>query len=120
MGGTAVELERRTLRTVRRLTFSIRAISRLLTCWAFSSRIALRCGWLNMRFLRRFSGWDFGGQALQFLERSLDLVLQRGALRTIQFEGGAGQTPVGPAGNRRYHLQVAQQLGNAGRGRRGF
>jgi hypothetical protein len=46
--------------------------------------------------------------------RPFDLPLQLGALRTIQFDGGAAQPPVGPAGDRRYHLQLAQQLGGTG------
>src|SRR5260370_59057 len=51
--GTVVEFERRTLRTAMREIPSTRAISRLLTCCAFSSRIVVRCAWLNMRFLLR-------------------------------------------------------------------
>src|SRR5450759_5023596 len=51
--GTVVELERSTLRTATREIPSTRAISRLLTCCTFSSRIVVRCAWLNMRFLLR-------------------------------------------------------------------
>ncbi len=43
----------RTLRTATREIPSTRAISRLLTCCVFSSRIAVRCAWLNMRYLLR-------------------------------------------------------------------
>jgi len=40
--------------------------------------------------------------------------LRREALRAIQLDGGtASQSPVGPAGNRRYHLQIAQQGGDS-------
>jgi hypothetical protein len=40
--------------------------------------------------------------------------LRREALRAIQLDGGAaGQSPVGPAGDRRYHLQIAQQCGDS-------
>src|SRR5436853_6040217 len=56
----AIELERRTLRTATQEIPSTRAISRLLTCCAFSSRIVVRCAWLNMRFLfRRCDGVVF-------------------------------------------------------------
>jgi len=44
---------------------------------------------------------------MEFLLRALDLALRRDALRTIQLDGGAGQSPVGPAGDRHYHLQIA-------------
>jgi hypothetical protein len=40
--------------------------------------------------------------------------LRREALRTIQLDGGAaGQSPVGPVGDRRYHLQIAQQCSDS-------
>jgi hypothetical protein len=53
--------------------------------------------------------WDFRGQTIEFLPRAIDLALRREALRAIQLDGGAaGQSPVGPAGDRRYHLQIAQ------------
>jgi hypothetical protein len=47
--------------------------------------------------------------------------LRRDALRAIQLDGGAaGQSPVGPAGDRRYHLQIAQQCGDSSGRRIGF
>ncbi len=52
--------ERRTLRTATREIPITRAISRLLTPFACSSRIVVRCAWLNM-FLLRSDG--FGGGA---------------------------------------------------------
>ena len=57
---------------------------------------------------------DFCGQTIEFLPRALDLALRREALRAIQLDGGAaGQSPVGPAGDRRYHLQIAQQCSDS-------
>jgi hypothetical protein len=47
--------------------------------------------------------------------------LRREALRAIQFDGGAaGQSPVGPAGDCRHPLQIAQQLGDSIGRRIGF
>jgi hypothetical protein len=47
--------------------------------------------------------------------------LHREALRAIQFDGGAtGQSPVGPAGDCRHHLQIAQQFGDSIGRRIGF
>jgi len=47
--------------------------------------------------------------------------LRRDALRAIQLDGGAaGQSPVGPAGDGRYHLQIAQQFGDSIGRRIGF
>jgi len=40
--------------------------------------------------------------------------LRREALRAIQLDGdAASQSPVGPAGDGRYHLQIAQQCGDS-------
>src|SRR6266567_6123557 len=69
--GTVVELERRTLRTATREIPSTRAISRLLTCCVLSSRIAVRCAWLNMRFLLRL---DFFVDTKKLLLNALDLL----------------------------------------------
>jgi len=58
---------------------------------------------------------------MEFLPRALDLAVRRDALRTVQFDGGAaGQSPVGPAGDRHYHLQIAQQFGDSIGQRIGF
>src|SRR5579872_54434 len=46
--GTVVEFERRTFRTATREIPITRAISRLLTPCVYSSRIVVRCAWLNM------------------------------------------------------------------------
>src|SRR6266581_4595909 len=68
---TVPELERRTLRTARREIPNTRAISRLLTCCAFSSRIVVRCAWLNMRFFLRLKS---SVNALQLLLNASDLL----------------------------------------------
>ena len=80
------------MRTVSRLTFSTRAISRLLTLCVFSSRIVVR--WLGSTCSCSCScGWrrDLRGQPVEFLVHPLDLAMRLGALRPIQFDGGAGQ-----------------------------
>ena len=57
---------------------------------------------------------DFRGQTIEFLPRALDLALRCDALRAVQLDAGAaGQSPVGPAGDGRYHLQIAQQCGDS-------
>jgi hypothetical protein len=67
-----------------------------------------------MRLLLGWWEWDFRGQTIEFLARALDLALRREALRAIQLDGGAvGQSPVGPAGDCLYHLQIAQQCGDS-------
>ena len=58
---------------------------------------------------------------IEFLPHAIDLPLRREALLAIQFDGGAaGQSPVGPAADRRYHLQIAQQCGDSIGRRTGF
>jgi hypothetical protein len=47
-------------------------------------------------------------------------VPQLGALVTIQLNGGPSQPPIGPAGDRHHHLQIARQIGDGGRRRLGF
>ena len=119
--GTWVEFERRILRTVSRLMFSTRAISLRLTPCACSSRIVVRCAWLNMLLLLCWWRGDFRGQTIQFLPHAIDLALRREALRTVPLDGGAaGQSPIGPAADRRYHLQIAQQCGDSIGRRIGF
>lgn len=46
-----------------------RAVSRLLTPCALSSRIVLRCAWLNIGWF--LLGWDLGGQTAYLSERTL-------------------------------------------------
>ena len=58
---------------------------------------------------------------IEFLPHAIDLPLRRKALLAIEFDGGAaGQSPVGPAADRRYHLQIAQQCGDSIGRRTGF
>src|SRR5450755_1888450 len=103
-----MEFERRTLRTATREIPSTRAISRLLTRCACSSRIVVRCAWLNMRFLLR---WDLFLYAMEFLLNAIDLVPRGFRLLVIQLRGsGAGQPPLRAVHNRHHHLQIAQQL----------
>jgi hypothetical protein len=59
-------------------------------------------------------GWDFGGQTAEFVEGASEGVLQLRALRAIQFDGGAGQPPIGAAGDGQYDLQIARQGGEGG------
>jgi hypothetical protein len=63
---------------------------------------------------------DFCGQTIEFLAHALDLALHLDALRTIHLDGGAGQSPVGPAGQCQHHIQIAQQFGNSRRQRIGL
>jgi hypothetical protein len=57
-----------------------------------------------MRLLLR----DFCGQTTEFVQGSIDLALRFYALRAIHLDGGAGQAPVDPAGDRHHHLQITQ------------
>src|SRR6266581_826654 len=107
--GTVVELERRTLRTARREIPNTRAISRLLTCCAFSSRIVVRCAWLNMGFLLRL---DFFVDAMELLLNARDLMPRGFGLLGIQLGGSCGrQSPLCAVHNRHHHFQIAQQFG---------
>jgi hypothetical protein len=65
-------------------------------------------------------GWKFRGQMIEFLPRAIDFAVCRDALGAIQLDGGAGQSPVGPTGDRHYHLQIAQQCGDSIGWRIGF
>lgn len=105
------------MRTVNRLTFTARPISRLLIPWANSSRIVVRWLWLNMVFLPGlgFLGrlWDSGCQTTQFGEDMIELVAHQCALFPIhqfQFCAGSQEPSVGPTDNRRHDLQITQQF----------
>lgn len=63
---------------------------------------------------------DFRGQTVEFVQHALDLALRLDALGTIQLDGGAGQSPVGPASDRQHYLQIAQQFGDSSRRRIGL
>jgi hypothetical protein len=63
---------------------------------------------------------DFRGQSIEFLPHALDLALHLDALRTIYLDGGASQSPVGPAGQCQHPIQIAQQFGDSRRWRIGW
>jgi hypothetical protein len=74
-----------------------------------------------MRLLLCWCGWKFRGQTIELLPRAIDFALRLEALGAIQLDGGtAGQSLVGPAGDRRHHLQIAQQFGDSIGRRTGF
>jgi hypothetical protein len=75
-----VSFDRKTRRTVRREVDSRREISRLLISWARSSKIVLRCAWLNMRLFLRAK---FFVQSAQLVLNALHLVLGGLALMTV-------------------------------------
>src|SRR5271166_2533404 len=107
--GTVVEFDRRTWRTATREIPSTRVISRLLTPLACSSRIAVRCAWLNMWFFLRL---DFFAHAAKLFLNAIDLKPRRFALLEIQFPGcGPRQPALCAVHDRGHHLQIAQQFG---------
>src|SRR5665811_511263 len=81
ISGTLVELERSTLRTLSRDRRSTCAISCLLTPFALSSRIAVRCAWLSMFRLLLLS--DSFRHPRQFPARIFHLTLCLFLLRAI-------------------------------------
>ena len=100
-----VEFERRTLRTATREIPSTRAISRLLTPCACSSRIVVRCAWLNMRFLLRSDGFV---DAAELVLNAVDLMPRGSALLVIQLrDNGTRQPPLRAVHNRHHHFQIA-------------
>ena len=102
-----MEFDRTTLRAVGREIPNIRAISRLLTPWALSSRIVVRCAWLNMLLL-----WDSPGQTTELVFHALNLEPRRFALLAIHLRNDrARQSPGSAVHNRRRHLQIAQEFG---------
>src|SRR6266852_5675935 len=109
ISGTWVEFARRTLRTVRRDNFSTRAISRLLTPFALSSRIAVRCAWLSMFDFLFLS--DSRRHTVQFPARAFDLTLRLLPPPLIHLRQRFGQPPAGATQNGQRHLQFALQSG---------
>jgi hypothetical protein len=53
---------------------------------------------------------DLVRQPVQLFERKTDLGLRLGALRKIQFNGGATQTAISAPHHRNHHLQIPRQL----------
>src|SRR5450756_1105309 len=108
ISGTVVEFARSTVRTVCRDTCSTWAISRLLTPFALSSRIAVRCAWLSMfRFLFLF---DSRRHPVEFPARVFDLALRLFLLRVSHLRQGFGEPPAGTTQNGNRHLQIALHL----------
>jgi hypothetical protein len=56
----------------------------------------------------------------EFVKGASEGVVQLRALPAIQFDGGAGQPPIGPVGDGQYHLQIARQGGEGGQRRIGL
>src|ERR1035437_1029278 len=113
ISGTLVEFDCSTLRTVSRDNCNTRAISRLLTPFALSSRIAVRCAWLNMLLLLL---WDSPGQTAKLVFHAFDLAPRCFALPAIHLQAQraprrARQPPGGAVHDRCRHLQIAQQFG---------
>src|SRR5450759_2040622 len=103
ISGTLVEFERSTLRTVRRDNRSTCAISRLLTPFALSSRIAVRCAWLSMFRLLLLS--DSFRHPRQLPARVFDLALRLFLLRASHLRQGFGDPPAGTTQDGGRHLQ---------------
>src|SRR5947209_7624489 len=99
-----VEFDRRTLRTVRRDSCNTRAISCLLTPFALSSRIAVRCAWLSIfRFL--FLS-DSCHHPVEFSARAFDLAPRLCLSPAIHLRQGFGEPPAGATQDGNHHLQV--------------
>src|SRR6266566_1427653 len=112
ISGTLVEFERWTLRTVNRDTCSTRAISCLLTPFALSSRIALRCAWLSMSGFLFLS--DPFRHPVQFSARIFDPALRLLLLPAVHLRQGFGESAAGAMQDGGGHLQVALE-GSRGR-----
>jgi len=96
------------LRTVKRDSFNTRALSRLLTPFAFSSRIVVRCVWLSMsRFL--FLS-DSCRHPVEFPARAFDLAFRLFLLRAGHLRQGFGQSPAGSMQDGNRHLQIALEF----------
>ena len=108
ISGTLVEFERSTLRTVSRDNRSTCAISCLLTPFALSSRIAVRCAWLSMFRLLFLS--DSFRHPVQFPARTFDLALRLFLLRASHLRQRFGEPPAGATQNGKRHLQIALHL----------
>jgi len=61
--------------------------------------------------------WDLCGQTAKLIDRPLDLVVRLSALRLVQFQRRAGETPTGPPSNRHHDIQIATQFHHGRRGR---
>src|SRR5260370_31187068 len=106
--GTLVELDRSTLRTVSRDNRSTCAISCLLTPFALSSRIAVRCAWLSMFRLLLLS--DSFRHPVEFPARIFNLALRLFLLRTSHLRQRFGKPPSGTTQDGDHHIQIALHL----------
>src|SRR5467141_711369 len=100
-----VELERKTLRMVMRDSCNTRAISRLLTRFALSSRISVRCAWLNMLDSPFLS--DSRRHPVQFPVRAFDLALRLFLAPAIHLRQSFSEPSAHPTQDGNRHLQVA-------------
>src|ERR1035441_10658020 len=108
ISGTLVELDRSTLRTVSRDSRSTCAISCLLTPFALSSRIAVRCAWLSMFRLPLLS--DSFRHPVEFPAHSFQLALRLFLLRTSHLRQRFGKPPSGTTQDGDHHIQIALYL----------
>src|SRR5947209_6133937 len=108
ISGTLVELERSTLRTVGRDKRSTRAISCLLTPFALSSRIAVRCAWLSM--FRLLLPSDSVRHPRQFPARIFHLALCLFLLRSSHLRQRFGKPSSGATQDGDHHVQIALHL----------
>src|SRR4249920_1030741 len=108
ISGTLVVLERSTLRTVRRDKRSTCAISCLLTPFALSSRIAVRCAWLSMFRLLLLS-YPFR-HPVEFPSRTFHLALCLFLLRSSHLRQRFAQPSSGTTQDGDHHIQIALHL----------
>src|SRR5260370_27197560 len=108
ISGTLVEFSRSTLRTVGRDRRSTCAISRLLTPFALSSRIAVRCAWLSMFRLLLLS--DSFRHPVEFPARSFQLILRLFLLRASHLRQRFGKPLSGAMQDGDHHIQIALHL----------
>jgi hypothetical protein len=113
----AAEFDRKTLRTLSRDSFSTRAISRVAMPFSCSSRIAVRCDWLNI--FGSLSGGDLFGDAVQLLAHAFDLAQHLSPLLVVHLRYGFPHPASGPEQNGRRRRQfLRQRRGLRGRRRR--
>src|ERR1035438_7443062 len=105
ISGTWVEFERSTLRTVGRDSCSTRAISCLLTPFALSSRIAVRCAWLSMLGCLFLS--DSFRHPVEFATRACEPVLRLLLLSAVHLRQSLDEPPSGAMQNANCHFQFA-------------
>ena len=107
-----MEFERSTLRTLSRDTLSTRAISRLDTPLAFSSRIVVLCDWLSIVISYPLA------DAVQLLACAFDMLLRLLLLVLVHLCRCFAHSTAGPAQNRGYCLQLSLQCRRLCGGRR--